>query len=264
MNQYLEEVSQVPYFELRHLFCPAEASTTPTSVTRLLNGIAISGCGEFPGLVAIQTAAGTVCTGVITGPTTLSVPSNCAVFVANADVVAQDGTVVATGITATPGSIGGPVEVTLPTAVASDSCPGIACVYSSTMANDILLNTCKVAAAGYADNAGTTTPNFEYLDIPSLQPTDTCQANLEGTTTASFFDFTNSAITYNCFFSAGGSTCAGDFGGPIQCDLTSGEQVVIGQVENGDCTAGSAVGFYNLETASVRVLAVGIDQVQLG
>ncbi|XP_046333475.2 cell wall protein DAN4-like [Haliotis rufescens] len=245
-------------------FCPAEASTAPTATTRLLNGLAIAGCDEFPGLVAIQIGGATVCTGVVTSGTTLSIPSNCAAFANGADVVAQDGTVIATGITATAGGVGGPVEVTLPTAVTSNSCPGIACVYSSTMASDILLDTCKVAAAGFSDNAGTSTPAFEYLDIPSLQPTDTCQALLSATDTSAVFDFTNTAITYNCFISPSGSTCAGDFGGPISCSLTTGEQVVIGQIENGDCTAGSAVGFYNLEAASVRVLATSRDQIQLG
>ncbi|XP_046550620.1 uncharacterized protein LOC124260371 [Haliotis rubra] len=110
----------------------------------------------------------------------------------------------------------------------------------------------------------TSTPAFEYLDIPSLQPTDTCESLLEGTATSLFFNFANSAITYNCFISPTGSSCIGDFGGPIQCDLTTGEKVVIGQIENGDCTAAAAVGFYNLETSSVRVLPTAKAKITLG
>ncbi|XP_046550618.1 uncharacterized protein LOC124260368 [Haliotis rubra] len=226
---------------------------------RLLNANAITSCDEFPGLVSIvapQAANITVCTGVITSATTLSLPANCALFANGANVIAQDGTVVASDLQVpAPATIGGPITVTLDTPIDAGSCPGVACVYTAAMADVIVLDQCQVAAGGYSSNTDLSGgSSFEYLDIPSLQPTDQCLAFIQVSSQNIFF---GDSQTYNCFFSPTGSTCQGDMGAPIVCPLTTGEQVVIGQVENSECTPGSVVGFYNLEEASVRVVQVG-------
>ncbi|XP_067651288.1 uncharacterized protein [Haliotis asinina] len=191
----------------------------------------------------------TICRGVITSATTLSIPANCALLANEANVIAQDGMVVAANlqVPATT-TVGGPVTVTLDSPISAGSCPGIACVYTAAMANDILLDQCQVAAGGYSSN-NSVSGGSEYLDIPSLQPTVQCKAFIQASSQRAFF---RDSQTYNCFFFPTGFTCQG---APIVCPLTTGEKVVIGQVGNNECTMGSIVGFYNIEEASVRVLA---------
>ncbi|XP_071086317.1 uncharacterized protein [Haliotis cracherodii] len=247
-------------------FCPTTA-TTQSTVTRILGGTAVTDCTANPGVVkVVDPASGsTVCTGVVTSTTTVSVPNNCAQLMGTA-LELQDpttSTVIETlpVIDTTTLATGGPFEITLTTPISSTGCPGVACIYDAAMVDNIDLTSCVVVGAGHDDFAGTNPATLSSYTVPSLQPTADCPALLQASGQAVLFD---TGLTYNCFFNTGSSTCGGDAGAPVMCPLTTGEIVVIGQAENMPCDGTDIVGFYNLEAAAVRVERRGKGSILLG
>ncbi|XP_041376860.1 uncharacterized protein LOC121389331 [Gigantopelta aegis] len=218
----------------RSAMCPS----TFTRRLRLINGNNIDEC-QVGGIVAIRdkNAKFILCTGIMSDASTVVLPNYCQDLAGRnpADVEVVHGSQTSAASFITQNGAGGSGTVTLTGTIDTGCQTPYGCFYNANMdTTKILWNKCSVLATGFTIDGDITSAKTSGATVTILGKAVCSALETAGIITADQQKVKDASKDYNCFTSSA-TPCVGDQGGPVFCQTTTEEVVIVGAIESFQC-----------------------------